>query len=291
MRFPVRLTLVAALLAGCAQHVNAPTERTPLPETRYRVEQSVVYHEGDGGEVLHADVYTPITLGPYPTVIAVPGGGWEGGSAKDMRFAAEYLAQRGLAVMAVGYRGTESGAGLSQQLAGMQAALRWVRDHASEHRLDPERIGLLGFESGGHLAALAGLAQSADRPLRGLTRDVSLPPVRAVVAGGAPLNLLPAGDRREVQRLLPDVTAETLRDASPVFALHPQAPSFFLFHGESDNRWPIEGAEATLAELDELGVGGELYRMKWRGHTTTYLTVGSALTAATEFLWRELAPY
>lgn len=291
MRFPFVAAFAAALLAGCAQHVNAPAERTPLPETRYRVEQAVVYREFDDGRQLHADLYTPITLGPYPTVIAIPGGGWDGGHAKDLRFAAEYLAQRGLAVMAVAHRAAGQGAGLDEQLDDVQAALRWVRSHASEHRLDPERIGVIGFESGGHLAALLGLAQSARRPLPGLSRDASLPPVRAVVAGGAPMNLLPAGDRAEVRRLLPDTSEPALRRASPVFQAHAQAPPFFLFHGESDGRWPIEGAEAMLSELDQVGVDAELYRLKWRGHTTTYLTVGGALTAAAGFLWRELGDY
>lgn len=282
----------AALLAGCAQHINAPAERTPLPETRFRVEQSVVFREGaDGAQPLHADLYTPITLGPYPTVIAIPGDDWEGGHPKDMRFVAEYLAQRGLAVMAIQHRGAGGGVGLSEQLQDLQAALRWVRSNASAHRLDTERLAALGFESGGHLAAMLAIAQSARRPVPGVPRDASLPPVRAVVAGGAALNLLPAGDRPEVRRLLPDTSEQTLRQASPVFAVHAEAPPFFFFHGDRDGRWPIAGVEAMLTELEQLGVRAELYRMKGRGHTTTYLTVSSALTAAAEFLWRELERY
>ena len=286
------LLLAGALLAGCAQHVNAPAERTPLPETRFRVEQGVVFREGaDGAQPLHADLYTPITLGPYPTVLAVPGGDWEGGHPKDMRFLAEYLAQRGLAVMAIQHRGAGDGIGLSEQLQDLHAALRWIRSNASAHRLDTERLAVLGFESGGHLGAMLGLAQSARRPLPDLPRDASLPPVRAVVAGGAALNLLPAGDRPEVRRLLPDTSEKTPRKASPVFVAHAEAPPFFFFHGDRDGRWPIAGAEAMLAELDQFGVRAELYRMKGRGHTTTYLTVSSALAAAAEFLWRELERY
>lgn len=286
------LLFAAALLAGCAQHVNAPTERTPLPETRFRVEQGVVFSEGaDGAQALHADVYTPITLGPYPTVLAIPGDGWDGGHPKDLRFVAEYLAQRGLAVIAIEHRGAGGGVGLSEQLQDVHAALRWMRRNASSRRLDTERLAVLGFGSGGHLAAMLGLAQSAQRALPGLPRDPSLPPVRAVVAGGAPLNLLPAGDRADVRRLLPDVSEQTLRQASPVFAAHAEAPPFFFFHGGRDGRWPIAGAEAMLNELEHFGIRAELYRMEGRGHATVYLTVGGALTAAAEFLWRELERY
>jgi acetyl esterase/lipase len=284
--------LAGMLLAACAQHVNAPAGRTPLPETRFRVEQGVVFKKGaDGTRRLYADLYTPITLGPYPTVLAVPGGGWEGGHPKDMRFVAEYLAQRGLAVMAIQHRGAGGGVGLGEQIADLHAALRWIRSKASAHRLDTERLAVLGFESGGHLGAMLALAQSARRPLPGLPRDPSLPPLRAVVAGGAALNLLPAADRPEARRLLPDTSERTLRQASPVFAAHAEAPPFFLFHGDRDGRWPIAGAEAMLTELQQLGVHAELYRMKGRGHTTTYLTVSGALSAAAEFLWRELEPY
>lgn len=286
------LLLTGLLLAACAQHINAPAERTPLPETRFRVEQGVVFKEGaHEAQRLYADIYTPITLGPYPTVLAVPGGGWEGGHPKDMRFVAEYLAQRGLAVMAIQHRPVGDGVGLAEQVADLHAALSWVRSNASAHRLDTERLAVLGFESGGHLGAMLALAQSARRPLPGVPRDASLPPVRAVVAGGAALNLLPAADRIELRRLLPDTSEQMLRQASPVFAAHAEAPPFFLFHGDRDGRWPIAGAEAMFTELQQLGVRAELYRMKGRGHTTTYLTVSSALTAAAEFLWRELERY
>lgn len=283
------ILLLVGLLAGCGTtHLNAPTEATAVPETRYRVERGIVYSGGDAGPELRADVYTPITLGPYPTLLMVPGGGWEGGSPGDMAVAAEYFAARGIAVVAVAHRGAGAGVGLSEQLQDLHAALRWMRRNAAVHRFDMQRLAAFGFESGGHLAALLGLAQSARQPLPGLPRDVSLPPLRAVVAGAAPLNLLPAADRADVRRLLPDTAERSLMQASPVFAAHAEAPPFFLFHGGRDSRWPIDGAEAMFAELEQRGVPVELYRMKGRGHTTTYLTVGSALAVAAEFLWREL---
>ena len=284
----VLMLMLAGLLSACAQHVNAPTQVTPMPETRFRVHDPERITPADRTPVLHAYLYTPVTLGPYPTIVAIPGGEWSDGDATDMRFVAEYLAQRGFAVVAIEHRPAAQG-GLNQVLADLHAGMRWMVRNARTHRLDMQRVGLLGFESGGHLAALLALAQNAPSPLPGLPRDAMLPAVRAVVAGGAPMDLTTFDDTPGLRALLPDGGAAARRMASPVHRLHAEAPPFFLFHGTRDAEVPIAQAEAMTQALGDQGVKVELYRMELRGHTTTYLTVTGALQAAAQFLWRTVA--
>lgn len=284
----VLLAVVSPLLAGCAQHVNAPKEPTLMPETRFRAYEPQRFSQEDSAQELYAYLFTPVTLGPYPTIVVIPGGDWERVDSADMRFVGEYLAQRGFAVVAIEHRPASSG-NLDDLLDDVRAGLRWTARNAREYRLDTQRVGLLGFESGGHLAALLALAQSARQPLAGLEKDARLPTVRAVVAGGSPMDLLALNASSDLRALLPGGSEAALRAASPRYLVHDAAPPFFLFHGTRDAAVPIAQAEAMGAALSAKDVPFELYRMELRGHTTTYLTVTGALQAAAQFLWRNVA--
>ena len=48
------------------------------------------------------------------------------------------------------------------QVQDVKAAVRWVKTHAKEYDIDPERVGAVGFSAGGHLAMMLGLTGSAD---------------------------------------------------------------------------------------------------------------------------------
>lgn len=286
--FFVLSAMLFILLGGCAQHINAPSQPTPMPETRFRAYEPQRFSPESSAAELHAYLFTPVTLGPYPTIVVIPGGDWEHGDAADMQFVGEYLAQRGFAVVAIEHRPASTGQ-LETLLDDIRAGLRWTARNAREYRLDMQRVGLLGFESGGHLATLVALAQSAPQPPAGVARDPSLPPVRAVVAGGAPMNLPALEASSGLRAVLPAATDSALRAASPLSMVHADAPPFFLFHGTRDAKVPIAQAESMTTALTELGVKVEFYRMGLRGHTTTYLTVTGALQAAAQFLWRTVA--
>lgn len=280
--------MLLILLGGCAQHLNAPSQPTPMPETRFRAYEPQRFNSEQRAVALHTYLFTPVTLGPYPTIVVIPGGDWEHGDAADMRFVGEYLAQRGFAVVAIEHRPASIGR-LEAVLDDIRAGLRWTVRNAREYRLDMQRVGMLGFESGGHLAALVALAQSAPQPPAGVARDPSLPPLRAVVAGGAPMDLPALDASSGLRALLPAATDSALREASPLSIVHADAPPFFLFHGTRDAKVPIAQAEAMTKALTERGVKVEFYRMELRGHTTTYLTVTGALQSAAQFLWRTVA--
>lgn len=271
-------------ITGCARHINAPEEVVPLPETRFRVDPGVRFTSEDA-PALFADVYTPVSIGPFPTIVAIAGMDWRDGRARDLRFIGEFFAQKGFAVVAIEHRSVTDG-GLPMVMQDLHTALRWVQGNARNYRFDTQRLGLLGFSSGGHLAALQGLLLSTSKPSPLMSAGAGLPPIRAVVAGGAPLDLTRMSDNADVIRMLGGMAAS---DASPMQQLHDAAPPFFLFHGGSDQRVPFAHAEAFFADLQGRGVPSELYRMHWRGHATTYMTVSGALQAAAIFLWRHVA--
>lgn len=114
---------------------------------------NVVYHT-DGSRKLLMDLFTP-TAGPSlkPAIVVVHGGGWKNGDKNKFRALAIHFAKRGYVVAAIEYR-------LAREAffpAGIQdcnAATIYLRQHAKELGIDPNRIAAVGGSAGGHLVGL-----------------------------------------------------------------------------------------------------------------------------------------
>lgn len=108
------------------------------------------------GVSLGLDLYLPdpAQSTPVPLVIWVHGGGWRAGS-KNGTDAPDTLGDD-YAVASIDYRlsGIET---FPAQIHDVKAAVRWLRAHAAEYSLDPERFGAWGSSAGGHLVALLGV--------------------------------------------------------------------------------------------------------------------------------------
>ena len=94
-------------------------------------------------------------------MLAIHGGSWCGGSRTDYRSdpnnTVVRLAQQGLVVVAVDYRLARPGSpSWPSVIDDLRESVRWMRRHASELEIDPDRIVAVGQSSGAHLAALLG---------------------------------------------------------------------------------------------------------------------------------------
>jgi acetyl esterase/lipase len=120
---------------------------------------------------LLGDLYLPDGAGPFPSLVAVHGGGWQQGSRASYRHWGPYLATRGIALFAVDYRLCKAGQkSYPEAVRDIRAAVQYLRSSAPSLKLDPKRIGLTGDSAGAHLAALVALA--GDAPLfAGAYRD------------------------------------------------------------------------------------------------------------------------
>src|SRR4051812_31111752 len=114
-----------------------------------------------GETALLLDLDLPDAAPPYPLIVWIHGGGWRDGSKEDrplVRAVDDALLAHGYAIASINYR-LSGEAAFPAQLADCRAAVRWLRAHAVDYQLDAAHIGVWGFSSGGHLAAL--LATSA----------------------------------------------------------------------------------------------------------------------------------
>ncbi|MYM69813.1 alpha/beta fold hydrolase [Pseudoduganella sp. FT55W] len=108
-----------------------------------------------GARCLQLDAYLPAGQ-RLPAVVFVHGGGWKSGYRSEFVPMALRLAQHGYAAVTVSYR-LSGEARYPAAVQDVQAAVRWVRAHAGELRIDPQRIALAGGSAGGQIASLAGL--------------------------------------------------------------------------------------------------------------------------------------
>jgi len=117
----------------------------------------IAYANHDGVALL-GDLYLPSGAGRFPALIALHGGGWQGGARSTFQFWGPYLAERGYALFAISYRLAKKGEkAFPQAVHDVLAAVQFVRASAGQFKIDPERIGLFGASAGAHLAALATL--------------------------------------------------------------------------------------------------------------------------------------
>ena len=117
-------------------------------------DENVVYAR-IGGAKLALDVYQPAGNGPFPAVLIVHGGGWDSGDRQMERPLARHLAGLGFVTVPVDYR-LGRGGRFPAALHDLKSAVRWLRAHAGDYGIDPQRIAAVGGSSGGQLAALLG---------------------------------------------------------------------------------------------------------------------------------------
>lgn len=160
---------VAAMLAANAD--SPPTPSIPVPELRANMERIIAAEPklaepiadvrdlaiGGDGAALGARVFIPNGDGPFPAVVFLHGGGWVMGSpATHHDFCRSLCSRAGAVVVSVDYRLAPEHP-FPAALDDGETALRWVADHASELRVDPDRLAVAGDSAGGNLAAALAL--------------------------------------------------------------------------------------------------------------------------------------
>lgn len=119
--------------------------------------QEIVYRVIDGCE-LKALIFSPDDAGHAlrPAIVCLHGGAWISGDRSLPAYMAEKLAARGFVVMSIDFRMAPA----HQHPASLRDAnyaIRWLRRHAPEYRIDTDSVGGVGFSSGGHLVLLAAM--------------------------------------------------------------------------------------------------------------------------------------
>lgn len=265
LRFAPALILVfSQALVACAQDEQAP-------KLEVEVQEDVIYGQGGGHDLL-LDVVKPAGLTePAPAVIVIHGGGWAGGSRKDFRPVCQALAERGYVTTTIDYRLVPE-ALFPAQVEDCKCAVRWMRAHAEELQLDPERIGALGGSAGGHLVMMLGTMDAGD----GLEGDGGWADqsskVQAVVNLSGPADFMleyPPVSRQIVANFLGGPKEEhedVYRQASPVTYVNEGDSPMLILQGTKDPLVPHDQAFAMINALTAAGVPGRAELLLGLGH-------------------------
>ncbi len=240
---------------------------------------------------LKCDIYMPEGDGPFPAVLVIHGGAWAWGSKSVYVRLSKRIATRGFVVMAINYRLAPKHP-FPAQILDAQYAVRWLRHHAQEYRVDPQRIAALGYSAGGHLACLLGTADDQAFVDPDLPEELSRysPRVPVVIAGGAVCDLdwVDENSTKLAYWLggTPSSQPEAYRLASPRLHVSPDDARFFLYHGTRDQIVPMECAERMHETLRRAGCSSELHLLKNRDHFWAFFET-AIVDDAVEYLKRE----
>lgn len=262
-RYSFMCTLMISLVAGSAALADAPGVAS---------QTDVVYKTVKGGD-LKLDVVRPAKgEGPFPAVIVIHGGAWRAGNKRDVRSALDELAQRGYVGISPQYRFCPKET-FPAQVHDVKAAVRWVKAHAKEYRIDTERVGAMGFSAGGHLALMLGLT-GPDDGLEG-DRPEGAPDsrVHAVVNYFGPTDLgaadIPEISKPLVKDFLGGTPAEKPKEAaqaSPLTYVSKGDAPVLTFQGTRDPLVPHTQATKLVDAMTSANVPGRLELLVGAGH-------------------------
>ncbi len=206
--------------------------------------------------------YMPRSLAaPVTAVIVAPGGGYGAlASNHEGRQVANYLNGLGIAAFVLKYRlGPKYHHPV--ELGDAQRAIRTVRAKAAEWHINPDRIGIMGFSAGGHLAMTAStLFKGGDAAASDPIERVSARPDFAVL--GYPVISLtePWTHQGSKKNLLGDNADPALaKSLSGENAVTAQTPPTFLFHTNGDTGVPAENSIYYYLALRKAGVVAEMH--------------------------------
>jgi len=258
-------------------------------ERKVDIVRNCEYVKRDSGP-LAMDVYMPPGAGPYPAVLVVHGGAWKIGSRAQLAAVAIALAERGYTAACVSYRLAPKDT-FPAQIYDCQAAVRWLRQHAKEYKIDPARVGGYGYSAGGHLVALLGALDDDDFREAGVAADAPSARLQVVIAGGAPcdFSVLSEDSKRLAYWLggTPKQKPKEYRDASPVTFISADDPPMFFFHGAHDLLVPANSPQRMVSLLTKAGVTAEMHMIPHAGHIEAIFdqaTMASAMEFVDKYL-------
>jgi acetyl esterase len=250
--------LATALLAGPAAAQEGVT-----------VKRDVVYRTVDRDQ-LGLDVYRPAKKGKdRPAVVIIHGGGWRMGDKALFAQQGNQLAERGFVAFSVNYRLAPAHS-YPAAVDDVEAAVEWVRKHAKEYGVDPERIGALGGSAGAHLTGL--LATVGKGSLEKGHR------IAAAVSWSGPMDFVslapaataaPDGSIPTFLGCTPDACPDTYAEASPITHVDKTDAPMLLVNSTME-LVPQSQTDAMKAALDEAGVANEAIILPGRAHSRAY---------------------
>lgn len=277
------------LTAGLLLGVLAITATAQADES-YTRQEDVIYGR-KFGTALTMDVFTPKQNANGGAVILCISGGWV--SSHDTiqpMFVAELL-KHGYTAFAV-VHGSQPKFTIPECVADINRSVRYIRAHAADFKIDPNRIGISGASAGGHLSLMLGCAGTEGDPKAKDPVDRVSSRVQAVACFFPPTDFLNYGklgvksmgiepdhqfkapfDFREQDPLTKvfkpvdlDTRERICKDMSPCYHVTKDDAPTLIIHGDADKLVPLQQSELIMEKFKEAGVPAELIVKQGAAH-------------------------
>ena len=274
MRYFIAGMLLAVFLSSFSQAGSKTNEIEFSSNPQIEVRGDVSFLEPSRTEKL--DLYLPKNRKAgekSPAVLLIHGGGWKEGDkrqAREIEFGMT-LAENGFVAASINYALRSAGK-FPQNLQDCKNGIRYLRAHADELGIDPERISVMGGSAGGHLALL--VAYTADQsnlapsqPHPGVSDKVScvvdfygisnLATRKETDPNGKPLKIEPLDSTTQS---IFGSTPQDWKKASPVTYVKRDVPPTLILHGRKDTTVDSDQSQELA---DALKKAGATYDIIW----------------------------
>ncbi len=259
-------------------------------EPGFKRTEDVIYGR-KSGVALTMDVFTPDKPNGYGVILCVSGGWFSSHEAISPAFCGEPL-KRGYTMFAV-VHGSQPKFAIPEILLDMHRAVRYVRHHAKDYKIDPDHIGIMGGSAGGHLSLMQGTAGDQGDPKAKDEVDRESSRVQAVGCFFPPTDFLNYGKPGEIAlgrgklaffrgafdfqewdeptHHFVEITDEKKiedigKQISPITHVSKDDPPTLIIHGDADPLVPYQQAQIMIDKLKEAGVKAELVTKEGKGH-------------------------
>lgn len=232
----------------------------PLFASAITPDREVVYKTVDDIE-LKLHVFEPAgfkAIDKRPAIVFFFGGGWSGGNPKQFFQQARALANQGMVAYSAEYRvKSRNKTTPFECVKDAKSAVRWIRTHAAELGVDPDRIVASGGSAGGHIAGATGVIKGCEEA--GEDLSVSSVPNLMILFN-------PVLDTTDKGYGAKNFKLEQQTDLSLTHKVIPGIVPTLLLHGTGDKTVPYENAERFDRLMQEAGNECILEAYEGKGH-------------------------
>jgi acetyl esterase len=239
--------------------------------------KDVEYGRADGRPLL-LDLHIPDGSGPFAAAILIHGGGFdEGSKSTNVRPLFEPLADAGFAWFSIDYR-LAPAAHFSDAMEDVNRAIRWVKAHAAEYRVDISKIAIIGESAGGFFVNYAGTHETPETKVAAVVdfygpsdygelalerRDhperFNMAVITRHAAHGGGIHFFGVEQ-------LDEAGLAKLRAVAPIAAVHRGMPPFLVIHGDRDDQVTFVQSTAFCGAIRQVGVTCDLITIASGGH-------------------------
>lgn len=234
------------------------------------LDQKEVEFGQPGGKKLYLDLYVPDGAGPFPAAILVHGGGFDQGSrSTNVRPLFEPLGNAGFAWFSIDYRMAPEFK-FPQANEDLSSAIKWVKAHAHEYKVDTSKLAIIGESAGGFLVNYAGTHYTPETKVAAVVdfygpsdygklaerrRDhpdeFNMVSINRHASNGGGIHFFGA-EKLDAEGL------RKLHDISPISAVHRGMPPFLVIHGTKDEQVSYDQSTAFCDAIRKVGTACDL---------------------------------